>query len=117
MIESIRGSFSKMLHSTRRNANATVAGDDRSSTSSGSSASSIISQAPAPILDPSTNVNPLAPADHPDADRHWHPDEKKKKKRVEDVSKHTFYIVNSQMRLKLFARNQVCASRGHIDYC
>ncbi|KAJ7147560.1 phospholipase D [Mycena crocata] len=104
---SIRSSFSKMLHPSRRRANGTR-GDDRSSTSSGSSASSIVSQAPAPMLDPSTNANPLSGTeDQADADRHWHPDEKnKKKKKVDDVSKHTFYIVNSQMRLKLFARNQ-----------
>ncbi|KAJ7043969.1 phospholipase D [Mycena alexandri] len=105
---SIRNSISKLLHPTRRHANGTATGDRRSSISSGSSASSVVSQAPAPMLDPSTNVNPLAegPAEA-DAERHWHPDEKKKKgKKVEDVSKHTFYIVNSQMRLKLFARNQ-----------
>ncbi|KAJ6619535.1 hypothetical protein B0H10DRAFT_2026156 [Mycena sp. CBHHK59/15] len=105
MMGSIRSSFSKLLHprSSRRSAIA----DARSSSSSGSSASSVISQQPAPMLDPSTNINPLSEAsDQPEADRHWHPDEKKKKKKVDDVSKHTFYIVNSQMRLKLFARNQ-----------
>ncbi|KAF8208791.1 hypothetical protein K438DRAFT_1667027 [Mycena galopus ATCC 62051] len=109
MIGSIRSSFSKLLHRNRRNANGTAREDDRSSTSSGSSASSVVSEAPAPMLDPSTNVNPLSQSpDEADAERHWHPDEKekRKKKRVEDVSKHTFYIVNSQMRLKLFARNQ-----------
>jgi phospholipase D1/2 len=63
------------------------------------------------MLDPSTNPNPLSETtEQPDAERHWHPDEKKKKKKVEDVSKHRFYIVNSQMRLKLFARNQVCTT-------
>ncbi|KAJ7857670.1 phospholipase D [Mycena olivaceomarginata] len=109
MIGSIRSSFSKLLHPSRRHANSTGREDDRSSTSSGSSASSVMSEHPAPMLDPSTNANPLSPgAEEADADRHWHPDEKekRKKKRVEDVSKHTFYIVNSQMRLKLFARNQ-----------
>ncbi|KAJ7134494.1 hypothetical protein C8R44DRAFT_770608 [Mycena epipterygia] len=101
---SIRSSFSKLLHPARRNGDGTE--DDRSSTTSGSSASSV-SQHPAPMLDPSTNVNPLsATTDQADADRHWHPDEKKKKKKVDNVSQHTFYIVNSQMRLKLFARNQ-----------
>ncbi|KAJ7758541.1 phospholipase D [Mycena maculata] len=99
---SVRSTFSKML---RRNANGTAGDDARSSTSSGSSVSSIVSEEPAPMLDPSTNTNPLSGAtDQADADRLWHPDEKKK--RVEEVSKHTFYIVNSQMRLKLFARNQ-----------
>ncbi|KAJ7505449.1 phospholipase D [Mycena galericulata] len=101
---SVRSTFSKML---RRNANGTAREDDRSSTNSASSGSSVLSEPPAPMLDPSTNANPLAgTTDQADADRLWHPDEKKKKKRVEDVSKHTFYIVNSQMRLKLFARNQ-----------
>lgn len=62
------------------------------------------------MLDPSTNTNPL---DHPDemSDQRAHagddPLKKKKKKRSGDVSKHTFYIENSQMRLKLFARNEV----------
>ncbi|KAJ7459722.1 phospholipase D [Mycena latifolia] len=107
VLGSIRGSISKFLHPSRKNRTGTERDDDRSSTTSGSSASSIVSQQPAPMLDPSTNVNPLSETeDQPDADRNWHPDEKKKKRRVEDVSKHTFYIVNSQMRLKLFARNQ-----------
>ncbi|KAJ6508950.1 phospholipase D [Mycena sanguinolenta] len=110
MIGSIRGSFSRLLHPNRRSANGTAREDDRSSTTSGSSASSVISQPAAPMLDPSTNANPLSEGpEEADMDRHWHPDEKEKKKKkkgVEDVSKHTFYIVNSQMRLKLFARNQ-----------
>ena len=55
-----------------------------------------------PILDPSTNTNPLL-----DQNERNNPNDKKKKKRRADVSKHTFYIENSQMRLKLFARNEV----------
>ncbi|KIJ64492.1 hypothetical protein HYDPIDRAFT_90375 [Hydnomerulius pinastri MD-312] len=31
---------------------------------------------------------------------------RKKKKRSQEVSKHTFYVENSQMRLKMFARNE-----------
>lgn len=62
------------------------------------------------MLDPSTNTNPLAGgngADNRD-DQPWQPDtDKKRKKRATDVSRHTFYIENSQMRLKLFARNEV----------
>lgn len=62
-----------------------------------------------PLLDPSTNTNPL---EHPDAQNNARgaaggEDEKKKKKRAGDVSKHTFFIENSMMRLKLFARNEV----------
>jgi phospholipase D1/2 len=44
-------------------------------------------------------------------------DKRKKKKRSDDVSKHTFYVENSQMRLKLFARNEVGSSyRVAIHY-
>lgn len=58
-----------------------------------------------PILDPSTNTNPLL---GPDEHNEKNPSAAKdKKKRGGDVSKHTFYIENSQMRLKLFARNEV----------
>jgi phospholipase D1/2 len=67
------------------------------------------------MLDPSTNANPLAGGDeHPDEMNdtpNWQNDtEKKRKKRANDVSKHTFYIENSQTRLKLFARNEVLPS-------
>lgn len=59
------------------------------------------------MLDPSTNTNPLEPPDDlNDRRSRAGEDEKKKKKRTGDVSKHTFYIENSQMRLKLFARNE-----------
>jgi len=61
------------------------------------------------MLDPSTNVNPLEnPDDMTDKRNRAGEEEKKnKKKGAGDVSKHTFYIENSQMRLKLFARNEV----------
>nr|GAT50596.1 phospholipase D [Mycena chlorophos] len=99
---SIRSSISRLVH-PKRHRNPTV--DDASSISSASSNSSISSQ-PA-MLDPSTNPNPLA--DEPEqnnVERNWHPSEKRKKKNTGDESKHTFYIVNSQLRLKLFARNE-----------
>ncbi|KAJ7069910.1 phospholipase D, partial [Mycena amicta] len=103
---SIRSSISRLVHPSRRSRNGAPR-DDSSSISSGTSVSSIISQPPAPMLDPSTNPNPLADdQDEVNAERNWHPSEKKRKRKVEDVSKHTFYIVNSQLRLKLFARNQ-----------
>lgn len=62
------------------------------------------------MLDPSTNVNPLEVPDDKTKLREGaggEEEKKKKKKRTGDVSKHTFYIENSQMRLKLFARNEV----------
>ncbi|KAI0789639.1 phospholipase D [Abortiporus biennis] len=58
-----------------------------------------------PMLDPSTNTNPLLggdggrETDDPEA-------EANRKKSTKDVSKHTFYVENSQMRLKLFAKNE-----------
>lgn len=58
-----------------------------------------------PMLDPSTNTNPLLATDeHHDKNPSAAKDNKKKHG---DVSKHTFYIENTQMRLKCFARNEV----------
>ena len=59
-----------------------------------------------PILDPSTNTNPLLGGDENQGNQR-HPAKEKKKKKAVDVSKHTFYIENSQVRLKLYARNEV----------
>ena len=61
-----------------------------------------------PILDPSTNTNPLlGPDENHEKNGSASKDKKRKKPKQSDVSKHTFYIENSQMRLKLFARNEV----------
>lgn len=60
-----------------------------------------------PMLDPSTNPNPLSVPENlqsPNADGQAVGEGKNN----EEVSKHTFYIVNSQTKLKLFARNEVC---------
>lgn len=89
------------LHSTAR--------PRAGSASSGSSnSSSEPEQALTPMLDPSTNINTLQHPNKMNESRlQVGKDDKKKKKRAGDVSKHTFYIENSQMRLKLFARNEV----------
>lgn len=82
--------------------------------SSGCSVASNLS--PAPMLDPSTHVRPLqisqpqqnGQEENQQQDRTLSESEqRKRKKRSQDVSKHTFYVENSQMRLKLFARNEV----------
>ena len=69
------------------------------------------SSPPTPLLDPSTNADPLN-EDETDAPRNQ--DETAQRKKTQrasrEVSKHTFYVENSQMRLKLFARSEVCAS-------
>ncbi|KAF8840775.1 phospholipase D [Paxillus ammoniavirescens] len=80
------------------------------SASSGSSVPSNFSRSPTPLVDPSTNVDPRANfsthqngnevPSQPENER------RKPKKRSQEVSKHTFYVENSQMRLKLFARNE-----------
>ncbi|EIW80924.1 phospholipase D [Coniophora puteana RWD-64-598 SS2] len=76
------------------------------SVSSGSSASSIASRQPTPLLDPSTNPHPFAGDGHEHREADEHEQAKGKKRSKSDVSKHTFYVENSQMRLKLFARNE-----------
>ncbi|KAH9002804.1 phospholipase D [Lactarius hatsudake] len=64
------------------------------------------SRPPTPMLDPSTNTNPL----NEDATHAPHPPQggaqNKKRRMSGDVSKHTFYIENSQMKLKLYARSE-----------
>lgn len=77
------------------------------------------SRPPTPALDPSTNTNPLN-EDGTQTPRHREDVAQKKKKRggSGEVSKHTFYIKNSQMQLKLHARSEVrrtcctCANRN-----
>jgi phospholipase D1/2 len=77
------------------------------------------SRPPTPALDPSTNTNPLN-EDGTQTPRHQEDVAQKNKKRRAsgEVSKHTFYIKNSQMRLKLYARSEVrrtfcaCANRN-----
>ncbi|TFK81830.1 phospholipase D [Polyporus arcularius HHB13444] len=68
---------------------------DSSSDSSGPS-----TRPPTPMLDPSTNTNPLDAHD-PEKGK-----DGKKKRSSKDVSKHVFYVVNSQTRLKLYAKNE-----------
>ncbi|KAF4577108.1 Phospholipase D1 [Pleurotus pulmonarius] len=116
VVASIKSKFSRVLSLGRKqkhppmpngNGNGIHEGpeddDDRSISSSD------VSSNPAPMLDPSTNVNPLGP---PEADAEGTPrartpaGQKKKKATSADVSKHTFFIENSQTRLKLFARNE-----------
>jgi len=113
----ISSRMSKVLHIGHHNRHQGTngeAGPSRSrsraeSVSSGSSTSSLEpSGAPTPMLDPSTNTNPFELPDEMNErrTRAGEDDQKKKKKRTGDVSKHTFYMENSQMRLKLFARNE-----------
>ncbi|KAI9061357.1 phospholipase D [Trametes sanguinea] len=134
-VGSIKSSFSKVLHLGHRHhhhlhengghephsASVNNLGDSppirrrrSSSTSSGSSGESEPTSRPqSSMLDPSTNTNPLEGTvhdhDHVREEDVQPPTEDpgaKRKKSSKDVSKHTFYIVNSQTRLKLYAKNE-----------
>jgi phospholipase D1/2 len=91
-------------------------GDNASiaSTVSSSIASTVPSRAPTPMFDPSTNADPLTINAHDGDDENAQQKRKDGYKTVSrtDVSKHTFYIVNSQMRLKLIAKNEVLVQRS-----
>ncbi|KAG1829755.1 phospholipase D [Suillus variegatus] len=124
-IDSIKSRLSRVLRIANRsspNITATTDGEvpinrnnttgtGRTRTETVSSGSSAVSSRPAtPMLDPSTHVNPLTssgPAEGRETEGETNEqDKRKKKKRSDDVSKHTFYVQNSQMRLKLWARNE-----------
>lgn len=112
MISSIKSKVSKIFHldtgqrSAIGHTGQEFDEDDDSSVSIGSS------RPATPMLDPSTNTNPLEMSqENGQNDIDHHGKFKKIKDGADkisgDVSKHTFYIVNSQMRLKLSARNEV----------
>ncbi|KAF9565693.1 phospholipase D [Agrocybe pediades] len=110
MISSIKSRVSKIFHLDHGHLSANGhAGHD--SDDDGSSVSISSSRPPTPMLDPSTNTNPLQPDDNKEHHGIDHHGKLKKLKETADkvsgdVSKHTFYIINSQMRLKLIARNE-----------
>ena len=75
-----------------------VSTDDTVSTISATSSHS--ERPPTPMLDPSTNTNPLLDRDGDQNNPH------PSKKTHDEVSKHTFYIENGQMKLKINAKNE-----------
>jgi len=76
-----------------------VSTDDTASTVS--TVSSHSGRPPTPMLDPSTNMNPLL-----DPDENQEQPSPSKKGGRDEVSKHTFYITNGQMKLKINAKNE-----------
>jgi phospholipase D1/2 len=80
------------------------------------SASSVVSSAPSRVptvmLDPSTNKNPLQQV----YDEHGEDVNTTQKKVPKDVSKHTFYVFNSQMKLKMSAKNEVMPHPMSMKY-
>ncbi len=148
IISSIRTRISKILHhdlsashsreergDRNRDGNASGGENDSNPSSTSASLRSVLhSRAPTPLLDPSTNTNPLQDDTEiegkgknklgtTDTGVKKEKDPKNdgndkmisiataaKKKFSTDVSRHTFYILNSQTRLKLFAKNEVSHS-------
>ena len=117
LLGSIRSRMSHMLHPHRDTSHSeppnTQDGEQEQHVRSDTDVDSLDpdSSPPTPLLDPSTNADPLN-EDETDAPRSQDEVAQRKKARraSREVSKHTFYVENSQMRLKLFARTEVCVS-------
>ncbi|KAG6841710.1 hypothetical protein C0991_007982 [Blastosporella zonata] len=103
VLGSVTKRFSRLFHTDGEQRTASVNdthrdGEHEDSDHESTSSSSVASQAPSAMLDPSTHVNPLVGKNNePPAEGRDH---------SEDVSKHTFYVTNAQVRLKIFARNE-----------
>lgn len=114
LIGTIKGTVSRIFktHSSAPIVDDTHQAERASNASSdASSDSSASTRPPTPMLDPSTNRNPLSAATeehHDDFEEHGHPwkVDTNKRRNAKEVSRHTFFISNSQMRLKLSARNE-----------
>ena len=115
LLGSIRSRVSHILHPARDASHAgpssTTDGEREQHVRSDTDADSLDpdSSPPTPLLDPSTNADPRQQDDAT-------PREKTRRASGE-VSKHTFYIENSQMRLKLFARSEVCVCVALASPC
>ena len=103
-MSSIRTRVSKILHTDPLSNVHHEREDDARSDSASSVVSSAPSKIPTAMLDPSTNKNPLKQGVY---DGHGEDNNVTQKKLPYDVSKHTFYVLNSQMRLKISAKNEV----------
>lgn len=114
MLGSVRSKFSNIFHRGRGSASMGGHDNDYAESSGSSRSSSSISRPATPMLDPSINVNPILPSSSRPTEGESQADVREKKGKEEEsnksreVSKHTFYIENSQMKLKLYARNEVC---------
>jgi phospholipase D1/2 len=106
MISSIKTQVSKILHLDPL-LNVHHEHEDDSRSDSASAVSSAPSRVPTAMLDPSTNNNPLQQGVYDEHAEDENATQKKHPPMPNDVSKHTFYVLNSQMRLKISARNEV----------
>lgn len=112
------GSMDRSRHHVRSQSGITSGSDSESDESEDEDRS--------PMEDPSTNIDPMRMSGRQDVDQANAPEtdgegdmdgvpdlekmerqmQKKKGKKRKDVSKHTFFISNSQMRLKLYAKSE-----------
>ena len=106
-MSSIRTRVSKILHLDPLSNAHHEHEDDVRNDSASSVVSSAPSRAPTAMLDPSTNRNPLQQGVYDDDGKDKDTTQKKHAPVPSDVSKHTFYVLNSQMRLKISAKNEV----------
>jgi len=134
LLGSFRSQFSRLASPSDHRKNHSRArqnetDDHHESDSSGAVLSPVYAQTT--IFDPSINLNPLVLSGDSQSYNQSRQVAIKKGKNRDDVSKHTFYIINSQMRLKLYAKTEVClviffprlatelllAPNAPMDYC
>ena len=112
VMSSIRTRVSKILHLDPLS-NVHHEHEDDTRSESSSVVSSAPSRVPTVMLDPSTNKNPLQQDVY---DEHGEDVNTTQKKVPKDVSKHTFYVLNSQMKLKISAKNEVMPHPMSMKY-
>ena len=107
-MSSIRTRVSKLFHPDPLS-NASVHHEhehDARSESESSVASSAPSRVPTVMLDPSTNKNPLQQGVYDEHGEDKNTTQRRHAPVPNDVSKHTFYVLNSHMKLKISAKNE-----------
>jgi phospholipase D1/2 len=115
-MSSIRTRVSKLLHLDPLSNVHHEHEDDARSDSASSADSSALSRVPSAMLDPSTTNKVPFRLQQDVSDEHGEDENTTQKKVPNDVSKHTFYVLNSQMRLKISAKNEVMSYPISIKY-
>lgn len=105
-MSSIRTGVSKIFHFDPLSHREHEPEEDARSDAASSIVSSAPSRVPTVMLDPSTNKNPMQQGVY---DEHGEDVNTTQQKVPNDVSKHTFYVLNSQMKLKISAKTEVIA--------
>jgi len=134
LLGSLRSQISRIISPSDHRKNHDRARQNETDDHHGSDTSGAVSfptYAQTTVFDPSINLNPLVLSGDSQSYNQSRQVAIKKGKNRDDVSKHTFYIINSQMKLKLYAKNEVClailfprlatelllAPNAPMDYC